>query len=169
MTAMMELTLERWEKAKIAEGIERGLAQGIERGLTEGAAQGRVALLGQLAAQRFGDGVVGQLTALLADESDLSRLDEAGGFSNATPARRCCNASGPLDMGPATAPPADRQRKGSILSSPSPTPRQPPGSAVTSAMNGLPAAHAEAAKGARHSRRLPPATRRNAPGQRTLA
>ena len=70
MTAMMELTLERWEKAKIAEGVERGL--------TEGAAQGRVALLGQLAAQRFGDGVAGQLTALLADESDLSRLDEAG-------------------------------------------------------------------------------------------
>ena len=74
MTAMMELTLERWEKAKIAEGVERGLAQGIERG----AVQGRVALLGQLAAQRFGDGVAGQLTALLADESDLSRLDEAG-------------------------------------------------------------------------------------------
>ena len=78
MTAMLDATLERWEKAKIAEGVERGLAQGIERGLTEGAAQGRVALLGQLAAQRFGDGVAGQLTALLADESDLSCLDEAG-------------------------------------------------------------------------------------------
>lgn len=46
--------------------------------MTEGAAQGRVALLGQLAAQRFSDGVAGQLTVLLADESDLSRLDEAG-------------------------------------------------------------------------------------------
>ena len=82
MTAMMELTLERWEKAKIAEGVERGLTEGVEQGLAQGiergAAQGRVALLGQLAAQRFGDGVAGQLTALLADESDLSRLDEAG-------------------------------------------------------------------------------------------
>ena len=78
MTAMLDATLARWEKAKIAEGVERGMAQGIERGLTEGAAQGRVALLGQLAAQRFSDGVAGQLTALLADESDLSRLDEAG-------------------------------------------------------------------------------------------
>ena len=82
MTAMMELTLERWEKAKIAEGVERGLAHGIEQGLAEGvergAAQGRVALLGQLAERRFGTGVADQLTALLADESDLSRLDEAG-------------------------------------------------------------------------------------------
>ena len=82
MTAMMELTLERWEKAKIAEGVERGLAEGVEQGLAQGiergAAQGRVALLGQLAERRFGDGVAGQLTALLADESDLSRLDEAG-------------------------------------------------------------------------------------------
>ena len=66
MTAMMELTLERWENAKIAEGMERG------------AAQGRVALLGQLAERRFGTSVADQLTALLADESDLSRLDEAG-------------------------------------------------------------------------------------------
>ena len=82
MTAMMELTLERWEKAKIAEGVERGLAQGIEQGLAEGvergAAQGRVALLRQLAERRFGTSVADQLTALLADESDLSRLDEAG-------------------------------------------------------------------------------------------
>ena len=86
MTAMMELTLERWEKAKIAEGVERGLAEGVERGLAQGlaegvergAAQGRVALLGQLAERRFGTSVADQLTALLADESDLSRLDEAG-------------------------------------------------------------------------------------------
>ena len=66
MTAMLDATLERWEKAKIAEGVERG------------AAQGRVALLGQLAERRFGTSVADQLTALLADESDLSRLDEAG-------------------------------------------------------------------------------------------
>ena len=66
MTAMLDATLERWEKAKIAEGVGRG------------AAQGRVALLGQLAERRFGTSVADQLTALLADESDLSRLDEAG-------------------------------------------------------------------------------------------
>ena len=90
MTAMLDATLERWEKAKIAEGVERGLAEGVERGLAQGieqglaegvergAAQGRVALLGQLAERRFGTSVADQLTALLADESDLSRLDEAG-------------------------------------------------------------------------------------------
>jgi len=66
MTAMLDATLERWEKAKIAEGVERG------------AAQGRVALLGRQAERRFGTGVADQLMALLADVSDLSRLDEAG-------------------------------------------------------------------------------------------
>lgn len=110
MTAMLDATLERWEKAKIAGGVERGLAQGIERGLAqgverglaegverglaqgverglvegverglaEGESRGRVALLGRLAEQRFGAGVAGQLTALLADVSDPARLDEAG-------------------------------------------------------------------------------------------
>ena len=106
MTAMMDLTLERWVKAKIAEGLEqgleqglaqgveqglaqgteRGLAQGMEQGLEQGRAQGmerglaqgRVALLGRQAEHRFGAGVAGQLTTLLADVSDLSRLDEAG-------------------------------------------------------------------------------------------
>ena len=94
MTAMLDATLERWEKAKIAEGVERGLAQGIdrglaegverglaqgvERGLVEGESRGRVALLGRLAERRFGAGVAGQLTALLADVSDPVRLDEAG-------------------------------------------------------------------------------------------
>ena len=90
MTAMLDATLERWEKAKIAEGVERGLAEGVERGLAQGieqglaegvergAAQGRVALLGRQAERRFGTGVADQLTALLADVSDLSRLDEAG-------------------------------------------------------------------------------------------
>ena len=66
MTAMLDATLARWEKAKIAEGVERG------------AAQGRVALLGRQAERRFGTGVADQLKALLADVSDLSRLDEAG-------------------------------------------------------------------------------------------
>ena len=70
MTAMLDATLERWEKAKIAEGVERGLAQGAVRG--------RVALLARLAERRFGAGVADQLTVLLADEADLSRLDEAG-------------------------------------------------------------------------------------------
>ena len=90
MTAMLDATLERWEKAKIAEGVERGLAEGVERGLAQGieqglaegvergAAQGRVALLRRQAERRFGTGVADQLKALLADVSDLSRLDEAG-------------------------------------------------------------------------------------------
>ena len=41
-------------------------------------AQGRVALLEQLAEQRFGAGVAGRMAALLADVSDTSRLNEAG-------------------------------------------------------------------------------------------
>ena len=78
MTAMLDATLERWEKAKVAEGVERGLAQGVQRGLAEGAALGRVALLGRITERRFGPGVAGQLTALLADESNLSHLDDVG-------------------------------------------------------------------------------------------
>ena len=78
MTAMLDATLARWKEAEVAQGraqgMERGLAQGVERGL----AQGRVALLRRMAERRFGAGVAGRVTALLADETDLSRLDEAG-------------------------------------------------------------------------------------------
>ena len=94
MTAMLDATLARWEEAKVAEGrrrglaegvergraegVERGLAEGVERGLAEGVAQGRVALLRRLAALRFGADVAGQVSALLADVTDVARLDEAG-------------------------------------------------------------------------------------------
>ena len=82
MTAMLDATLARWEEAKVAEGRRRGLAEGVERGLAEGvergAAQGRVALLRRLAALRFGAGVAGQVSALLADVTDIAHLDEAG-------------------------------------------------------------------------------------------
>ena len=74
MTAMLDATLARWEEAKVAEGVERGLAEGVERGV----AQGRVALLCRLAALRFGADVSGQVSALLADVTDIARLDEAG-------------------------------------------------------------------------------------------
>ena len=66
----------------MAEGVERGLAEGVERGLAEGVerglAQGRVALLRRLAALRFGADVAGQVSALLADVTDVAHLDEAG-------------------------------------------------------------------------------------------
>ena len=94
MTAMLDATLARWEEAKVAEGrrrglaegverglaegVERGRAEGVERGLAEGVAQGRVALLRRLAALRFGADVAGQVSALLADVTDVARLDEAG-------------------------------------------------------------------------------------------
>ena len=94
MTAMLDATLARWEEAKVAEGrrrglaegverglaegVERGLAEGVERGLAEGVAQGRVALLRRLAALRFGAAVAGQVSAILADVTDVARLDEAG-------------------------------------------------------------------------------------------
>ena len=90
MTAMLDATLARWEEAKVAEGrrrglaegVERGLAEGVERGLAEGVerglAQGRVALLRRLAALRFGADVAGQVSALLADVTDVAHLDEAG-------------------------------------------------------------------------------------------
>ena len=70
MTAMLDATLARWEEAKVAEGEKRGLA--------EGEAQGRVALLRRQAQWRFGADVAGQVEALLADVTDVSRLDEAG-------------------------------------------------------------------------------------------
>ena len=94
MTAMLDATLARWEEAKVAEGmrrglaegverglaegVERGLAEGVERGLAEGVAQGRVALLCRQVEWRFGGDVVGQVAALLADVTDVARLDEAG-------------------------------------------------------------------------------------------
>ena len=70
MTAMLDATLARWEEAKVAEGMERGLAEGV--------AQGRVALLRRLAARRFGVDVARQAGALLADVTDVARLDAAG-------------------------------------------------------------------------------------------
>ena len=54
------------------------MAQGVEQGVERGLAQGRVALLGRMAERRFGAGVAARLEALLANESDLARLDEAG-------------------------------------------------------------------------------------------
>ena len=86
MTAMLDATFARWAEAKVAqgverglaEGVERGLAEGVERGLAEGVAQGRVALLCRQAEWRFGDDVAGQAATLLADVTDVARLDEAG-------------------------------------------------------------------------------------------
>lgn len=66
MTAMLDATLARWERAKVAKGVERG------------AAKGRVALLGRQAQRRFGAAVAGRVQALLADVTDVARLDEAG-------------------------------------------------------------------------------------------
>ena len=65
-------------RSEVAEGMERGRAEGVERGLAEGVAQGRVALLCRLAARRFGVDVARQAGALLADVTDVARLDEAG-------------------------------------------------------------------------------------------
>ena len=62
MTTMMDAQFERWRDENVALGM----------------AQGRVALLEQLAEQRFGAGVAGRVAALLSDVSDTSRLDEAG-------------------------------------------------------------------------------------------
>ena len=70
MTAMLDATLARWEEAKVAEGVERGLAEGV--------AQGRVALLCRQVEWRFGGDVGGQVAALLADVTDVVRLDEVG-------------------------------------------------------------------------------------------
>ena len=66
MTAMLEATLARWEEAKVAEGMRRGVAQG------------RVALLRRQAARRFGVDVAGQVGTLLAEVTDVERLDAAG-------------------------------------------------------------------------------------------
>ena len=74
MTAMLDATFARWAEAKVAEGVERGLAEGVERGV----AQGRVALLRRLAEWRFGTDVAGQVATLLADMTNVARLDEAG-------------------------------------------------------------------------------------------
>ena len=78
MTAMLDATLARWKEAEVAQGVERGLEKGRAQGVEQGLAQGRVALLGRMAERRFGAGVAGRVTALLADETDLPRLDEAG-------------------------------------------------------------------------------------------
>ena len=62
MTAMLDATLARWEEAKVAEGVT----------------QGRVGLLRQQVEWRFGADVAGQVSALLADVTDIALLDEAG-------------------------------------------------------------------------------------------
>ena len=64
MTTMMDAQFERWR----------------DKNLAQGRAQGRIALLERQAAQRFGPGVAGRVTALLADVSDTSRLDQAGAW-----------------------------------------------------------------------------------------
>ena len=74
MRTMMDAQFDRWRDENVARGLARGRAQGLEQGM----AQGRVALLEQLAEQRFGAGVAGRMAALLSDVSDTSRLDEAG-------------------------------------------------------------------------------------------
>ena len=90
MTAMLDATLARWEEAKVAEGRRRGLAEGVERGLAEGVergraegaarglAQGRVALLRRQVEWRFGADIADQASLLLAEVTDVARLDEAG-------------------------------------------------------------------------------------------
>ena len=86
MTAMLDATFTRWTEAKVAEGrrrglaegVEQGLAEGVERGLAEGVAQGRVALLRRQVEWRFGADVAGQVAALLANVTNIARLDEAG-------------------------------------------------------------------------------------------
>ena len=60
MTTMMDAQFERWRDKNLA--------------------QGRIALLERQAAQRFGASVADRVTALLADVSDTSRLDEAGAW-----------------------------------------------------------------------------------------
>ena len=78
----MDAQFERWRDENVARGLAQGRVQGMEQGraqgMEQGMAQGRVALLEQLAEERFGAGVAGRMAALLADVSDTSRLDEAG-------------------------------------------------------------------------------------------
>ena len=62
MTAMLDATFARWAEAKVAEGV----------------AQGRVALIRRQVEWRFGADVAGQVAALLADVTNVARLDEAG-------------------------------------------------------------------------------------------
>ena len=86
MTTMMDAQFDRWRAKSVAQGLAQGRVQGralgwergLERGRVEGMAQGRVALLEQLAEDRFGAGVAGRMAALLAGVSDTSRLDAAG-------------------------------------------------------------------------------------------
>ena len=70
MRTMADANFDRWREENIAQGVKQGMAQG--------AAHGRIALLGRLAARRFGAGVAVRVTNLLADVSDTSRLDAAG-------------------------------------------------------------------------------------------
>ena len=78
MRTMMDAQFERWRDENVATGLAQGIARGRAQGMEQGKAQGRVALLEQLAEERFGAGVAGRMAALLADISDTSRLDAAG-------------------------------------------------------------------------------------------
>ena len=78
MRTMMDAQFERWRDENVATGLAQGIARGRAQGMEQGKAQGRVALLEQLAEERFGAGVAGRMAALLSDVSDTSRLDAAG-------------------------------------------------------------------------------------------
>ena len=60
------------------EGIELGRSEGIELGRSEGIEQGQRALLGRLAARRFGAAAGERLAAALADIRDPARLEAVG-------------------------------------------------------------------------------------------
>ena len=73
LTSRLDETIEQWRRAAVTEGESRGLSQGR----SEGAARQR-ALLGRLAAQRFGPATGERVGALLGEVADWDRLGLVG-------------------------------------------------------------------------------------------
>ena len=89
LTSRLDETIEEWRREAVTEGESRGLSQGLSQGrsegLSEGLSQGRTegaarqrALLGRLAAQRFGRATAERVEALLGDVADWDRLGLVG-------------------------------------------------------------------------------------------
>ena len=69
---------QEWREEGRSEGIELGRSEGIELGRSEGIELGQRALLGRLAARRFGAAAGERLAAALADIRDPARLEAVG-------------------------------------------------------------------------------------------
>ena len=78
---MLAETVTQWRREALDEGRRQGMSEGMSKGRRQGVSEGMSherALLGRLAARRFGTAAGDALTALLANEEEAERLARVG-------------------------------------------------------------------------------------------